>query len=281
MRRYGRTLVTERTATNAAFDAHIIGSDHADYAGNCQSPVMVCLTGHPDERLRRIQQFAKADVDYARLDGQTYWRGSLGQTPTVRHVDIAVRCRKCEACMRARRNQWIARAKSEISHAPRTWFGTLTLRPEIQFRFVALARAKLFQGGTNYDDLSPDEQFAERCRPLVRELQLYFKRLRKAGCQFRYVVAIERHKSGAPHAHLLLHEIKLPVRYKALSDHWSAGFSKFNLVAEGEESRAAHYVAKYLTKSYGRMLASSRYGKTPDRKCHLKPLSNRNSRGGY
>lgn len=260
MRRYSRTLVSERTATEAAWAAKLIGSDHADYAGNCENPVMVPMTGAPDERLRRLKHFEATDTDYGIIDGKTYWRGSVAATPRVRHVDIAVRCRKCGPCLKVRRTQWIARAKSEMQAAPRTWFGTLTLRPEEQFRILCEARSRLLKGGTDYDHLSPREQFAERCRALVRALQLYFKRLRKAGCKFRYLVAIERHKSGAPHVHLLVHETGDPVRHKALSSQWTLGFSKFNLVAEEEKSRACYYVAKYLTKESGRLLCSSRYG---------------------
>lgn len=246
MRRYGRTVLGHQIALDAAFDAAMIGSDHADYAGNCESPVILPFTGMPDETLRRL----------AVANGEPL------RTASVRNVDIAVRCRKCGPCRHARRRHWQLRAQAEISASERTWFGTLTLAPEQQFRLVCLASVNLAAGGTLYEALPEDQQFKERCKPLVREVQLYIKRLRKDGCKFRYLVAIERHKSGAPHVHLLVHETAAPVRHKQLSAKWSLGFSKFNLVAEGEETQAARYVAKYLTKSLSRLMASAAYGTT-------------------
>lgn len=246
MRRYGRTVLGHSRALDAAFDAAIVGSDHADYAGNCQEPVILPFTGMPDESLRRL-------------------RIANGEPPLavpVRHVDIAVRCRKCTACRAARRRHWQLRAISEIRNCERTWFGTLTLAPEHQFRLVCLASSKLLAGGTHYDALTEDDQFKERCKPLVREIQLYFKRLRKAGCQFRYLVAIERHKSGAPHVHLLVHETAGPVRHRQLSSAWTLGFTKFNLVSPDGETQAARYVSKYLTKALSRLMVSAAYGTT-------------------
>ena len=261
MRRYGRTVVSDRTAREAAYAAHLIGADRADYAGDCQSPVTVPLTGMSDRRLEALRRFASSDADYATVNGQTYWKGPGAGTPAVRHIDVSVRCRKCDTCLRARRRHWAARAQSEMGAAYRTWFGTLTLTPERQFHLICTARTALARGGTDYDSLSPEDQFMERCKPLVREVQLYWKRLRREGAAFRYMVAIERHKSGAPHVHVLVHEYGQAVRHRQLTAHWRWGFTKFNLVAEGESLKAARYVAKYITKSLTRMCASSGYGK--------------------
>lgn len=267
-RRYGRTVVSETTARNVSYDARMIGADHADYAGNCENPSMVPIVGVRDRALDALSSFANSNQDYASVSGIIYHNGIGRPAAPVRHADIAVRCRKCGPCRKARAKHWQLRAQSEIEDASRTWFGTLTLKPEQQFRLVCLASASLMAGGTNYDGLSNDDQFKERVKPLVREIQLYFKRLRKAGCQFRYMIAVERHKSGAPHVHLLVHETHEPVRHKTLSAQWRLGFSKFNLVAEGEGPQAARYVSKYLTKSLSRMLVSAAYGKNQDKKCH-------------
>lgn len=261
-KRYGRTIVAWSTAREASFDAGLIGSDHADYAGNCQSPVMIPLTGLHDVRLEKLAFFDRSNQDYAMVSGTVHYTGDASPSQKPRHVDVAVRCRKCDNCRKARQFHWRMRAQSEIADARRTWFGTLTLCPEQQFRMLCLAAASLDKRGTKFADLSDEEQFSERCKPLIREVQKYFKRLRKEGSKFRYLVAIERHKSGAPHLHLLVHETAEPVRHKRLSAQWSLGFSKFNLVAEGEESQAARYVSKYLTKANSRLLSSSGYGYT-------------------
>lgn len=261
MRRYGRTVVPDATAKRFSYEAAIKGSDHADLAGNCQSPIFMPLTGMKDRRLTLLQEFNRPWHDSAMHEGALAYIGpGFDEVPAVpRHIDIAVRCRKCEPCQRARRYHWSQRSISEIEAAPRSWFGTLTLRPAEQFRLVATARARLIRAGTDYDHLSPDEQFIEDCQELKRQLQLYLKRLRKSGIAFRYLWVIERHKSGAPHVHILLHE-RSPARHRVLSSQWQLGFSKFNLVAEGENAKAARYVAKYLSKGLMRPFASFKYG---------------------
>lgn len=264
-KRYSRTVVDWSTARKASYDAKLIGSDHADYAGNCTAPVMIPITGMKDVTVHKLAHWAGSNQDYAMIHDTAYWLGDYAPQQAVRHVDLAVRCRKCEACRKARQFHWRMRAEAECQAASRTWFGTLTLTPEHQFRLVLQATSALRRGGTDYSSLSDEDQFKERIKPLIREVQKYFKRLRKAGCKFRYLVAIERHKSGAPHVHLLVHETAEPVRHKQLRDHWSLGFVKFNLVAENERTQAARYVSKYLTKALSRMLASSRYGRdTPE-----------------
>lgn len=263
MRRYGRTVVGDATAKRFSYEARIRGSDHADVAGNCQRPVMVPITGLKARLPTLMTEFNRPWHDSADhpAGGLAYIGPGFAETPNLpRHVDIAVRCRKCEACQRARRYHWRMRASAETSAALRTWFGTITLSPEEQFRLVASARANLRRAGTDYDDLSHDEQFRESCKLLVAHMQRYLKRLRKEGCVFRYLWVIERHKSGAPHVHILVHERAAPVRHRQLTGQWPHGFTKFNLVAEGEAGKAISYVAKYLTKGLMRPYASSNYG---------------------
>lgn len=237
-KRLSRTIVGEQIARKAAYDARLVGSSDAPYHGDCQAPVIIPAVGLGDKLLG-----SHRDVN-------------------PRNVDLAVRCRKCDNCRKARARHWAARARAEIDKAERTWFGTLTLAPEHQFRLIALAHQSSAKRGNRWADLSADDQFKEVVRHLTKEVQKYVKRLRKSGCQFRYLVAVERHKSGHPHCHLLVHETAAPVRWRSLSDKWDKGFVKFNLVAEGEASRAACYVAKYLTKASSRMLASAAYGVT-------------------
>ena len=48
-------------------------------------------------------------------------------------VEMAARCRKCAGCLEHRRRLWTARALQEVNAHARTWFGTLTIRPEDRF----------------------------------------------------------------------------------------------------------------------------------------------------
>lgn len=233
------TATDLRRSSEWRFAQKNTGGDAASLSGDCEAPVTRLMRG-------------AADPLFVRL--------GLEQE---RHivVDIEVRCRKCPACNRARRRHWALRAQAEVSKANRTWFGTLTLAPEYQFRCVALARSTLARSGVRYDDLSPDEAFKERVRPLTAELQRYLKRLRKSHAGLRHMVVVERHKSGDPHLHLMLHETLGPIRHKQLTAKWDWGFSKFNLVAEGGSSKAVGYVTKYLTKDLNhRVISSLRYG---------------------
>lgn len=243
-KRFGRTLTSEHSARLFAYEAHLVGGDRSPLAGNCQRPVILQITGFPDRLLFGLREGVE----------------NMDAIPNPRHVDLEVRCRKCENCLKARRQHWSMRAKAEIDASQRSWFGTLTLTPEKQFHLVASARSTLRRAGTNWDDLSTDEQFIETCKGLTREVQLYFKRLRKVGPAFRYLWTVERHKSGAPHVHLLVHEHAGPVRHRHLAAAWRWGFVKFNLVAEGQARNAANYVAKYLTKSLVKLAASKQYG---------------------
>lgn len=146
----------------------------------------------------------------------------------------------------------------------RTWFLTLTLRPEEHFRMATQARHRLAGSGVDFDRLSLDRQFEERHREVNREITLYLKRVRKeSGRKFRYFLVAERHRSGLPHYHALVHETALdgPIRAATLKSQWRLGFSQCKLVAETGDGRAASYVAKYLSKdALARVRASAGYG---------------------
>lgn len=110
--------------------------------------------------------------------------------------------------------------------------------------------------------LSAQEQFVELCAELGREVTLMLKRLRKqTGVTFKYLLVFEKHKSGLPHCHMLMHEQSSdsPLRHAALTAQWKLGYSKFKLC---ESVKSAWYVSKYLAKSVeARVRASLRYGK--------------------
>lgn len=262
-KRLGRTLVSASAAREYAFRAANQGADHAPLAGNCESPVMLSLTGLRDSKLAQLDRLKDPRADYALGHG---WldQPAPGANGIARNVDLAVRCRKCPPCLKARGHHWKMRALSELGNAPRSWFGTLTLAPEKQFHIVASARSRLRAREVQWDELDDKRQFNETCRELTKELQLYLKRIRKGRPGLRHFAVFERHKSGNPHIHLLIHETMGPITWRVLSTRWTWGFSKFNVIADGENSKRAGYMTKYLTKALNhRCIASKAYGAYP------------------
>lgn len=167
-----------------------------------------------------------------------------------------VRCRQCTNCLLHRQNLWTARAMDEVRAASRTWFGTLTVRPEERFKYSLVA-----------DLLGPTRQSCdkERFRQLATligmDITKMFKRMRKAGLSFRYLLVCEAHKDGFPHFHMLLHEVDEPIRKASLDGVWTLGFSNWKLVNEATQN-AAVYACKYLSKSaLTRVRSSARYGR--------------------
>lgn len=178
-------------------------------------------------------------------------------------VDMSTRCRKCGWCLKARASMWSFRARAEIQASSRTWFGTLTLRPEEHFRALCKAEAAALARGTAWADLSPAEQFKARHAVISEEITKWLKRIRKESeSRLRYCLTAEAHKSGLPHYHILIHERWLggQVHERTLRRQWKLGHSKFNIAENGG---AAWYVAKYLAKaSEARVRASARYGQS-------------------
>lgn len=181
-------------------------------------------------------------------------------------LDMTMRCRKCPECLRLRAHQWTTRASIELGRAPRTWFGTMTLSPDMHLRCQQIAHRSLGRKGDDFDALSPDEQFAERHRVISRWLTLWVKRVRKAAGadRLRFMVVCEAHQSGLPHYHALIHEVvAFATNERELRNQWFYGFSKFRLVYTDEDGtgKVAWYMAKYLTKSTrARVRASCSYG---------------------
>lgn len=181
-------------------------------------------------------------------------------------LELHLRCRKCAPCRKAKAWMWRMRAVTELANtAGRTWFVTLTLSPEAHFRILSLCRLRLAKQGEDFDRLEPDRQFGERVREANREITLWLKRVRKeAQAPLRYILVAERHKSGLPHFHALLHEVEAtsPVRAATIKGQWRLGFSQCKLVAEGENhQKSATYVCKYIAKdASSRVRASQGYG---------------------
>lgn len=222
------------------------GSHHSrtvewDVAGNCLSPITVELHGRP-----RAPQGQKHMV--------------LSRDGKPNFVVMEVACRKCANCLRRRGYMWSMRARAEWGQSPRTWLATLTLNPTSVTVLLSRARVRLARGGVDYDRLAGPDQFLELEKEGFRELQKWLKRLRKnTGKRIRYLAITERHVSGMPHWHVLLHESADRLSYdRELKGSWQLGFDSYKLV---RDRRAAAYVTKYLSKAVeARVRASSRYG---------------------
>lgn len=154
------------------------------------------------------------------------------------------------------------RVRTEVRSAARSWFGTLTMGPIEQYRMLSIARHHAHTTAVRWEDLSPEEQFRRVANTSLKEVTKYVKRIRKeSGVPLRYICVTEKHKSGLPHFHMLVHETELkPVRHKTLSSQWHHGFEKWRLIPL-DQPRAGEYVCKYISKdAETRIRASIAYG---------------------
>lgn len=212
-----------------------------DLAYKCERPVYVPIKSLPNPTGAKEYEFPDAHAIY---------------------MDMYVPCRACGPCLKRRQWIWTSRAENEIKHAPRTWFGTLTLSPEWQYRalceYDARANERAGHKAVGTDD------FAQRHSVISKWITKWLKRVRKrTGSPFRYLLVSELHKSGLPHYHILLHELDrlIPVPKAALEETWPYGFTRFKLVDSSTAGKTGRYVAKYLTKSRAaRVRASLGYG---------------------
>lgn len=218
-----------------------------DISGNCESPLYFHKKAVPNETRAAPRSFKR------------YVESTYANTI---HLDIYVKCRKCPTCLRMRQSHWTYRAKSEIALAPRTWFGTLTLRP--QEHYNALMHGRAYMRSRSVEPDADVDELQLRHKVISKWITLWFKRLRKSGIHFRYLLVMEIHKSGLPHYHLLIHEVlgQEPVRYSDLQT-WPHGFSSWKLVTDDGKGKTAHYISKYLSKAAeARVRASVGYGRT-------------------
>ena len=168
--------------------------------------------------------------------------------------ELSMKCRNCDVCLKRRARLWRGRAMQECREAERTWFVTLTLRPEEHYRSLALGLKKAGFDG------EPCDEFRARVVEIGAWITLALKRLRKkTGARLRYIVVYERHKSGLPHVHLLIHEQdRGGVKYADIQYMWPHGYISAKLV---QGDKQAGYVTKYLSKdAAARVRASVRYG---------------------
>lgn len=208
-----------------------------DISGNCQTPQTV-------ERFSRCPDGVRVNA----------W------------IILHVRCRKCPPCLWQRSKMWTERAIVETRMASRTWWITLTFKPELQQQALWRARQRCAKSAVDFDSLGFRDRFAELHRQLGPQVTAWLKRVRKeSATRFRYILVAEYHKSGDPHYHLLLHELvgNAPVRKAVMRDQWTKlGFSKFKLVEDDGSEDACRYVCKYASKtSAARVRASRWYGR--------------------
>lgn len=243
---YARSDLLKRIAIRQSDGAVITGPAAARWnaSGRCQRPVYRELVGWTDP-LGPLSPGGYAVKE--RSDRLT--------------MEIEAPCRKCPPCLRARAALWRNRALVEMARSARSWFGTLTLKPDQRVLMLNRARSRLHRQGLDFDALPDHERFRLVCDEINKELTLFFKRVRKnSGAKLRYCAVHEAHKDGFPHVHLMLHEREGRATYRVLTAAWPLGFSKFNLV---DGPHVAAYVTKYLAKSMqARVRASVLYGST-------------------
>jgi len=217
--------------------------------GSCTAPVLVDLVAQqpgPDfvwnrpsigtlsyREWRAVGNTAKWRVPRKRLDVRVY----RGRITKPFFASLQVPCRKCDDCMAARKKRWQARACAEFDNSARTWFLTLTLRPEARFY------AQL-QGGYK--------------KFLNQEFTKMLKRLReKIALPFRYLSVLEEHKDGVLHLHALVHDGRGLIPKAAIRSEWRHGITHCRLASKDD----CFYIAKYLMKgTQGRVRASKNYG---------------------
>lgn len=142
-------------------------------------------------------------------------------TRTVKGLNgrpVQVPCGKCLYCREHQASSWYSRQICESTLSTGTFFITLTYNQ------------------ANVEDIN------------VEALQLYFKRLRKAGHQFRYIALAEYGpRTGRPHYHILFfyrsnHGYADP---KVMADfhkrHWSFGFVNCKSVTANHHKYIANY----------------------------------------
>lgn len=161
-----------------------------------------------------IEQKAGVPIDVMPDGSRVYSDGE------VLPESITVPCGKCVVCQNNRRDAWAARLELEARGHVCTWFVTLTYNEESLPPFL-----------------------------VKRDLQLFFKRLRKQ-LPLRYFACGEYGSRGdRPHYHaLIFFDVRIDQNacYDLVSQAWKYGFV---MVDEATQGRM-RYVAKYTVKAF-------------------------------
>lgn len=229
-----------------------------DLAGDCLSPWVMAQVGEG--------HFYGEKDEKGNVVSRSFWRSDDGASDTWepgRTLEQKVRCRVCANCLRARGRLWFRRAVVETKLWPRSWFVTLTFRPEERVKLLYETIARVGGQGP-WSRLSAVDRFRELLRTIGPLVTRWLKRLRgpgRAKLRFRYLLVVEKHEDGWPHFHALLHEVSelMPLRKAVIQRQWPHGFSQVRLVDDARGG--ARYVAKYLSKdAASRVRASKDYG---------------------
>lgn len=215
--------------------------------------------------------------------------GENEATPMGSAIELHVRCRRCEPCLKAKSAYWKMRAMVETVQSVRTWFVTLTWREEDRLLAEYAVSRQMRDDGIEAPSLR--ELFPARVKVMSPVVNRWLQRIRKgrkkppkwwdprekwvpwAPARFRYLLVWEEHNGdetsdiwrGFPHAHLLIHEQRGHVLSKRrIGGEWPAGFEKTRLV-ESYDPQSIHrdcaYTCKYIAKSMlSRVRASISYG---------------------
>lgn len=173
------------------------------------------------------------------------------------------RCRKCRCCLAADRMKWAARCAVEAARTYRSWFWTCTF----DWRHVQVAGQ------------DPLDTAREKFTKAIKRLRKGFrgppekgfpKGRSYAAVDVRYLAVFERHKTGLPHIHCIVHEVSPGLTYRHLSRVWKhLGFCEAHVLDDYEGAAvAAGYAAKYIRKDaagYARVRSSVGYGKIATR----------------
>lgn len=143
-----------------------------------------------------------------------------------------VRCRSCKPCRIHHQLQWYNRLLLEASaHDDPPFMLTLTYSPEKLPREIV---------DIDSGEVSPPN--------VLREVQLFFKRLRKAGCKVRYLCVTEKGTKTERLHHHAIAWVSHPSRsdtIKLVRSKWTAGHIWLEQV---RGPKAFRYTVKYLFK---------------------------------
>lgn len=176
-------------------------------------------------------------------------------------VTVEVCCSKCWACRNNRASDWTGRAIAESENASAVRFVTLTY------------------GDDNRVGVIPNEFAATSL--VKRDVQLWIRRIRKAGYSVRYLIAGEYGPAkGRTHWHAILYfqgrapDIPLNTRLHGGDEFWKLGITYWADFTVG----AAFYTCKYLLKAQtvdNRLLRSEKELQSDNQKQGWATLSRR------
>ncbi|WNK13966.1 MAG: replication initiator protein [Microvirus sp.] len=142
---------------------------------------------------------------------------------------INASCGKCNFCLENRRSDWSFRLQQEQKNSESAWFFTMT--------YDQANQPLIELDGEHYGTLDK------------RDLQLFFKRLRKANGKGKSIKYYAVGEYGAdtfrPHYHAIIFNVKPDTLIQA-PEIWNKGF----LSVGNCEPASIHYVAKYVLNSH-------------------------------